>query len=86
MRGVKQKGRAKRGPFVFLNYPCFFQRCVCAVFIDSFYRSSRDGEANRFLEFRNVNLFCLKVYISACFSDRVELGRTGRVRITAADY
>lgn len=63
-----------------------FERCVRAVLIYGLDRAGREGDPDRFLELRDVDLFRLKVEIAAALSGRVKLRRAGRVRVSSAYY
>lgn len=66
--GDKQKGRAQgvpgARPFIFLYNTRFLESCVSAVFIDGLNSASRDGESDRLLELRNVDLLVLKIHVA----------------------
>ncbi len=57
----------------------FLECLVCAVFVDGLYRTSREGETDVLLEFRDVDLLCLEVELFADLASRIELGCTGAV-------
>ena len=80
VKGLQAKEKRASGSFFFyLNKSCFFECCVCSVFVDSFDCASGDSETDRFFEFRNIDFLVLKVRIATYFSCRVELSRTSCV-------
>ncbi len=70
--------------FFCLDDPSCFESCVRSVLVDRLDRSCREGESDVFLHLRDVNPLWLKVEISAYFAGRVELSRTGAVRVSSS--
>lgn len=71
---------------MFLFDQTSFAECgICAVLLDSAETASRNVDAHRFLDFRDVNTLLLEIWVATNLTARIELRCTGTVRISSSD-
>jgi len=69
---------------LYLYDPCLLEGRVCAVLLDGLDRAGRESEDESLVELRNEDALLLEIHLLSHFAGRVELRRTGAVRVSSS--